>query len=182
MISIDEINRLKEENAKLKREYDILDGIIDLNNAKIQALKDENYGLNQELLGYKKGVQAAEIIELKAENEKLKEEVRTEKIYSSQIEELEESIVGQRNAYKKLNFQYIENCEYTGKLEQTLQEIRKIAEKLLMAEHHYKFANSFVIAILKVIKEKTDVEFEELPSYENVISDIKQWLQQESEG
>ena len=51
-----------------------------------------------------------------------------------------------------------------------------------MAEHHYKFANSFIIAILKVIKEKTGVEFEELPSYENVISDIKQWLKQESEG
>lgn len=51
-----------------------------------------------------------------------------------------------------------------------------------MAKHHYKFANSFVIAILKVIKEKTGVEFEELPSYENVISDIKQWLQAESEG
>jgi len=51
-----------------------------------------------------------------------------------------------------------------------------------MAEHHYKFANSFIIAILKVIKEKTGVEFEELPSYENVISDIKQWLQAEGEG
>ena len=67
--------------------------------------------------------------ELKAENERLKEEIRTEKIYSSQIEELEESIVGQRNAYKKLNSMYEENCEYTGKLEQTLQEIKEIAEQ-----------------------------------------------------
>lgn len=49
-----------------------------------------------------------------------------------------------------------------------------------MAEHYYKFAN--VMAILKIIKEKTGVEFGELPSYENVISDIKQWLQAESEG
>lgn len=51
-----------------------------------------------------------------------------------------------------------------------------------MAEHHYKFTNSFIIAILKVIKEKTGVEFEELPSYKNVISDIKKWLQAESDG
>ena len=35
MISIDEINKLKAENERLKREYDILDGIIDTNNAKI---------------------------------------------------------------------------------------------------------------------------------------------------
>lgn len=65
-----EILTLKEENAKLN-------AIIDGYQPKIQALKDENYGLNQELLGYKKGVQAAEIVELKAENEKLKEEVET---------------------------------------------------------------------------------------------------------
>lgn len=33
--------------------------------AENERLREENYGLNQELLGYKKGVQAAEIIELK---------------------------------------------------------------------------------------------------------------------
>lgn len=79
-----------------------------------------------------------EIVELKAENEKLKEEVRTEKIYSSQVEELEESIVGQRNAYKKLNSMYEENCEYTGKLEQTLQEIKAIAESAMAKQQEYK--------------------------------------------
>ena len=47
--------------------------------------------------------------------------------------ELRENFEGQKNAYKKaykkLNSMYMENCEYTGKLEQTLQEIKKIAEE-----------------------------------------------------
>lgn len=76
--------------------------------------------------------------ELKAENEKLKEEVLAEKIYSSQIEELEESIVGQRNAYKKLNFMYEENCEYTTKLERILQDIKAIAESAMAKQQEYK--------------------------------------------
>ena len=41
---------LQEEIAELKAEND--------------RLKEGNYGLNQELLGYKKGVQASEIVEL----------------------------------------------------------------------------------------------------------------------
>lgn len=38
-----------------------------------ERLKDENYGLNQELLGYQKGVQASEIIELKQALQEIKE-------------------------------------------------------------------------------------------------------------
>lgn len=87
---------------------------LEQENAELKAYKDVNEDFKT----------AWE--ELKAENDRLKEEVQTEKIYSSQIEELEESIVGQKNAYKKLNSMYEENCEYTGKLEHTLQEIKAI--------------------------------------------------------
>lgn len=44
--------------------------------------------------------------------------------------ELKENFEGQKNAYKKLNSMYMENCEYTGKLEQTLQEIKEYAESI----------------------------------------------------
>lgn len=41
--------------------------------AENERLREENYGLNQELLGYKKGVQASEIIELKQTLQEIKE-------------------------------------------------------------------------------------------------------------
>lgn len=40
--------------------------------AENERLREENYGLNQELLGYKKGVQASEIIELKQTLQEIK--------------------------------------------------------------------------------------------------------------
>ena len=83
--------------------------------------------------------------ELKAENDRLREEVRTEKIYSSQIEELEESlnhlkqendrlkeeILKWQKAYSR-QYQINENKGYSKKEEQyhqTLQEIKEIAEE-----------------------------------------------------
>lgn len=38
---MNELEKLKAENERLKREYDILDGIIDVNNAKIGQLEKE---------------------------------------------------------------------------------------------------------------------------------------------
>lgn len=105
------------------------------------------------------------IDELKAENEKLKEEVRTEKIYSSQIEELEESLnhLKQENdnlknklsdaeavmlTYKadkeKYYQQTLDDEIQLNELYQTLQEIKKIAETELSYDmvgnelRHYK--------------------------------------------
>ena len=51
MMSIDEINKLKAENERLKREYDILDGIIDVNNAKIGQLEKENKSMRETIDG-----------------------------------------------------------------------------------------------------------------------------------
>ena len=59
----------------------------------------------------------AEIKELKAKNDRLKEKYRTEKIYSSQVEELEESL----NHLKQEN-ERLKNC---------LQEIKRVAESAI---------------------------------------------------
>ena len=61
---------------------------------RIAELAQENAELQGKLDAYKMSEnEANEIIaELKAENERLKEKIRTEKIYSSQVEELEESL------------------------------------------------------------------------------------------
>ena len=52
--------------------------------------------------------------------------------------ELKENFEGLKIAFKKLNSIYMENCEYTGKLEQTLQEIRAIAENAINGEYKTK--------------------------------------------
>lgn len=74
-----------------------------------------------------------QLLELKAENDRLHERILklTEENGSLIVQNntLKENFDGQRNAYKKLNSMYEENCEYTGKLEQTLQEIKAIAEE-----------------------------------------------------
>ena len=57
--------KLKAENERLKKDK------IGL-HSEIKQLEQENYGLNQELLGYKKGVQASEIIELKQTLQEIK--------------------------------------------------------------------------------------------------------------
>lgn len=63
---------------------------------------------------------ADKISELEQENERLKEEVRTEKIYSSQIEELEESL----NHLKQENERLKErNEELTSDNPNTIQEM-----------------------------------------------------------
>ena len=49
MISIDEINKLKAENAQLQRDYDALDACIELQSMKIKALKEENERLKEEI-------------------------------------------------------------------------------------------------------------------------------------
>ena len=100
MISIEEINLLqgqneglKKQNAELQREnailkeenYNKLIAWEELQaeneqlkkdkiglHSEIKQLEQENYGLNQELLGYKKGVQASEIIELKQTLQEIK--------------------------------------------------------------------------------------------------------------
>lgn len=43
-----EILKLSKENKRLKREYDILDGIIEINNMRIEQLKKENERLKKE--------------------------------------------------------------------------------------------------------------------------------------
>lgn len=63
-----------------------------------------------------------EINLLQAQNEGLKKQNAD---LQKENAELKENFEGQRNAYAKLNSMYEENCEYTGKLEQTLQEIKK---------------------------------------------------------
>lgn len=56
---------LQADNKQLKKDK------IGL-HSEIKQLEQENYGLNQELLGYKKGVQASEIIELKQTLQEIK--------------------------------------------------------------------------------------------------------------
>lgn len=51
MLSIEEIEQLKAENERLKREYNILDGIIDVNNAKIGQLEKENKSMEETIDG-----------------------------------------------------------------------------------------------------------------------------------
>lgn len=74
--------------------------------------------------------------DLQAENERLHERILklTEENGSLIVQNntLKENFEGQRNAYKKLNSMYEENCEYTGKLEQTLQEIKGVVTALYM--------------------------------------------------
>lgn len=79
--------------------------------------------------------------------------------------ELKENFEGQRNAYKKLNSMYEENCEYTGKLEQTLQDIKEIAEGIRNATYQFgqeadqKFFNETLGKILqKITKAESEVK------------------------
>lgn len=77
MLSVEKT--LKQEIEQWKHEYEVLDACCELAQGKIaelkaenERLKEENYGLNQELLGYKKGMQASEIIELKQTLQEIK--------------------------------------------------------------------------------------------------------------
>lgn len=111
------------EEKLTERDYEVLDACCELLSIKID--------------------------ELKAENDRLKQEVRTEKIYSSQIEELEESLnhLKQENdtlknklsdaeavmlTYKadkeKYYQQTLDDEIQLNELLQTLQEIKKIAK------------------------------------------------------
>ena len=78
---------------------------------------------------------AKENAELKAECERLKEELRTEKIYNSQIEELEESLQHARaenEHYRKEAYRLADGLNKTENLafiyKQALQEIRDMAD------------------------------------------------------
>lgn len=65
MITKDDIQDLKDTVKRFVEERNSL-------RFENDRLKEENYGLNQELLGYKKGVQAFEIIELKQTLQEIK--------------------------------------------------------------------------------------------------------------
>lgn len=66
MITKDDIQDLKDTVKRFVEERNSL-------RFENDRLKEENYGLNQELLGYKKGVQAFKIIELKQTLQEIKE-------------------------------------------------------------------------------------------------------------
>ena len=78
---LQELNqKLEQENEKLKQvvndsiiEQEKLIAKVNELQAENERLKEENYGLNQELLGYKKGVQASEIVELKYTLQEIRE-------------------------------------------------------------------------------------------------------------
>ncbi len=91
-----------------------------------------------------------EINLLQGQNEGLKKQNAE---LQKEIAELKENFEGQRNAYKKLNSMYEENCEYTGKLEQTLQEIKKIAEADVHIVGDEKLYYDVVEQILQKISE-----------------------------
>lgn len=71
---------------------------------------------------------------LQAQNEGLKKQNAE---LQKENAELKENFEGQRNAYKRLNSMYGENCEYTGKLEQTLQDIKAIATECMNKDTCY---------------------------------------------
>lgn len=116
MISIDEINKLKEENAKLN-------AIIDGYQPRLQALKDEKDKYYQQTLD-----DEIQINELYEENERLKEEIKEVKKYQYEQEYLEKEIetakvnldIGKEEARHYLHEAY--------KFQKCLQEIKKIAE------------------------------------------------------
>lgn len=70
---IAKVNELQAENDNLKDDIDKQQLYVDSLEQENERLKEENYGLNQELLGYKKGVQASEIIELKQALQEIRE-------------------------------------------------------------------------------------------------------------
>lgn len=48
-----------------------------------------------------------------------------------------------------------------------------------MAEHHARYTRAYMEGVLYVIKEKTGVEFESMPTLEEEIERAKKWLQME---
>lgn len=95
---MNEINKLKEENARLKREYDILDGIIDLNNAKIGQLQKENERLKEKIikLSEEKGSLIVKNNTLKEENFNFEEIVKLCRCeqYEQTLQEIKTIVMG----------------------------------------------------------------------------------------
>lgn len=76
---------------------------------------------------------ADRISELEQENDRLKEEVRTEKIYSSQIEELEESLnhLKQENERLKEEIKEVKKYQYQQEyLDKEIEEMQKALKTL----------------------------------------------------
>lgn len=117
MISIDEINKLKAENATYKANADVVHKYITQNEqlkTHIACIEKKNAKLN-------------------AENDRLKEEIKyLEEEKKEKIQLLEQIInILYPNANDDELFTITFNCEYIDKLkkiQQTLQEIKKIAE------------------------------------------------------
>ena len=49
-----------------------------------------------------------------------------------------------------------------------------------MAEHHARYGRACIDGVLTVIKNKTGVEFETMPTLEETIERAKKWLQMEA--
>ena len=116
MLSIKEINLLQAQNEGLKKQ-----------NAELQKenarLKEENYN---KLIAWE---------EMQAENERLKEEIKEVKKYQYQQEYLDKEIEIRDNLSEKFRKEALSWANIANgyqkdktKLEQTLREIKKIAE------------------------------------------------------
>lgn len=132
----------------------------------VKRLEQENAELKN-ILDCKNGT----IETLKAENEQLKEEVRTEKIYSSQIEELEESLnhLKQKNAelkaelnqYKKYKFLFEKAKEFKEKSD-------KWAEKCLAENEDLKDT------IKRTVCQAECFRYKQATKYKQTLQEIKE--------
>ena len=92
--------------------------------AKDQAEKIKN--LEQECEELKKIINEAKNSKLDLKSFLVGEAIQNE--YEQQLDQLKAENNELKNAYTRLNSLYNDNCNFTGKLEQTITEIKEIAE------------------------------------------------------
>jgi chromosome segregation ATPase len=120
MLTIEQINKLEQENAELKEKIKKYATINEQETKDYAELKAENERLKKDKIGLH-----SEIKQLEQENAELKAELDTyKKIWSNP--EVHVALVDVRTGERKL---WYENCL---KYKQTLQEIKEIAENYLI--------------------------------------------------